>query len=511
MARFWWDSPVAGNAGRTKGHDDEAYYVLPEPIRQRLIVLARKYYAGQQKVLMTRRQQEYLDLHGDAEVDFSFNYCKTIINAVVEKLRVQGFKTGSETLQNQLWEWWNINRMDAKQNDIHRYTGRDGECFIMVDWNVEEQYPEFILHPRYTGKENRGDDYGVYFVYPNNDFLLKPSFAVKHFEDLDEKGMPRKRRTTYYPDMIKKECFKNGKWVGLSDPGDTEWPIPFRTNDGKPLGIPFAHIANPDCLSDLRDVISWQDAVNKTWLDVMAVADSEGFRTTFTFGFRPTLDGKEPSSDGSNLIRVAPGNIVSTTKPPNQASVVVVDPGDITGMLNLEDRLLQRVSSLSNIPISRFQTSHLIASDQTLQEEEAPLLSKVEERQTLYGNGYEDLMKIAVLHANEFGGMGLEVRKDIEINWKNPEVRSAGTQVDLAAKKQVLGIPSDLWLADMYSPEVIETIKNNPEFQLKMKLMQEAMQNAVDMTNRVQNGGRPGMFNQNAVKANGNGNSGGQQ
>lgn len=510
MARLWWDSPVPGMTGNTGKRDTEKYNVLPEPTRQKLIVVARRYYAGEQKVFMTRRQREYLDLHEDSEIDFSFNYCKTIINAVVEKLKVLGFKSGSSTLPGILWEWWNTNRMDAKQNDVHRCAGRDGECFVMVDWNINENYPEFILHPRFTDVANNGDDYGVYFVYPNNDFLLKPLYAVKRFEDLDEKGQIRKRKTTYYPDRIEKQIMKNGKWVNYSDPGDIGWPIPFLDADGNPLGIPFAHFANPDCLSDLKDVISWQDAVNKTWLDMMAVVDSQGFSTTFTFGFRPTTDGKEPASDGSNLIRVAPGNIVSTTKPPNQAGVVVVDPGDITGVLALEDRILQRVSSLSNIPISRFQTSHMIASDQTLQEEESPLLSKVEERQTLYGNGYEDLMNIAILHANVFGGLGLEMRKDVEINWKNPEVRSAGTQVDLAAKKQALGIPSDNWLADMFTPQQIEAIKNNPEFKLRLEAMKEAMQNTLDMANRVnQIGARPGMFNQNAVKPGGNGN--GQQ
>lgn len=360
----------------------------------------------------------------------------------------------------------------------------------MSVWDAEENRPQWIIHPRFVSRSAGGDDYGMVMEYPNNNPFLQPIRAIKMWEELDNRGQILQRRTYYYPDRIEKVAYQEGKWQEYRDESDVAWPIPWVGADGKPLGIPVAHFKTPLMLSDLKKVIPIQDAENKQWLDILAAGDATAFRTLITYGWRPTTDGDMPKADGSNLIRISPGHIISTLKTAAEASTQVIDPGDLTALLEVEEKLVLTLARVTGTPVSRFQTTRQVAAEGTLKQQEGPLLSKVEARQTLFGNAWEDLVKVSVRMAQMYGnGIPEVVGKQVvtlSTKWGNAEVRDEQAQKTIADTYKAIGAPLEFILQELGVPqEKITEIMGSDEVKMRM----ENMALAGEMLRAQQNGG----------------------
>src|SRR5690606_18235452 len=99
------------------------------------------------------RQREYLAI--DSQFEFAVNYLRLPVDLCVERLSVAGFD-GPEGIGGEdglLAEWWQANRMDGTQNQAHRATIKDGDAYILVEWDNERGIPVFSLETAYDGTE----------------------------------------------------------------------------------------------------------------------------------------------------------------------------------------------------------------------------------------------------------------------------------------------------------------------------------------------------------------------
>lgn len=422
---------------------------------QSLVVLAREYYDGQHDVKLTDRQKAFLELHGKT-ASFTVNHMPTIVDAAVERLQVIGFDVPGEGEADPLpsallWEYWEANRMDAKATEAHRRAICDGEAFILVDWDERRDRPNYTLHPRFTDDLlSGGDGYGMWAAYPNDDPLQPMEYAVKQWVETGEEGKPVTRRTVYYPERIEKYALVRRKWEPVQDEGDNgTWPIPW-TLDGEPLGIPVAHLMNPARTSVLKAAIPLQDILNKTWLDLLAGADTTAFRMIACLGFVPTTDGGPAKDDGSNLLEVMPGQMIASIKEPSKASITPIDPASLAPLLDLEDRIVLRLATITRTPVSRFHTTRAIAAAETIKQQDAPLLGRVRENQTLFGNGWEDLGRTGWRLGMKFGRRRVaDPDLAIETQWARAEIRDELVHMQELQAKQALGVDSDTIWAEM--------------------------------------------------------------
>ncbi len=455
-----------------------------------LVALARMYYDGDHVIYLTDRQRTFIDLHsGSVDLKFIFNHCATVVDALVERLAVTAIKVEIENVNNEIiekiiWGWWEKNRLNAMQTETHRTAIVDGESFILTAWNNDKERPEYFLHPAFVSKDGGGDNYGMWMVYENDDIFREPEYAVKQWSIIvgNEEVV---RRTFYYPNRIEKyfldkkdgwvpfrgdaeiETDDNGNFI-LDDNGDPVliWPIPWVLSDGTPIGIPVAHFKNPRRTTELKKLITVQDALNKCWLDIIAAADATGFRMLVILGFIPTSDGKEPEADGSNLLIMTPGQVLSTQKKPQDVSVSAIAPASIASLLDLEERTVFRIATLSGTPISRFSAGGgaLLPRAETIRALEGTLIGRVEERQTLFGDGWEDLMRVSISMGVVFGGLLIEDTDLIlKTMWRSPYVADVDRELKRAEQKAALGfIPMKLILEELgLSPqEVLDVIES---------------------------------------------------
>lgn len=450
--------------------------------RQQAVVMCRDYFDGNHPTYLTKRIEEFLGLHGK-KVVFRLNLCRSVIAAVSERLSVIGFNTSeqvdAEGIKAQA-EWarqvWQHNRMDAKQVDIHDGALRDGEYFIIVDWDNQASMPRWNLHPRWTDTLQNGDGFGCRMIYPDEDINQPAICAVKEWSETlwnERTRTTRRRRTVYYPSRIERYFYDASGWkpfTELSVDGlQPTWPTPWVDALGKPLGIPVIHVKNKELRSEMWDAIPMQDALNKALIDVIATGDLTAFRVFAAFGWIPTTDGKEPNRDGSNWLYLQPGQVIGTTRTKAEADFKAIDGADMTSMIETVNQIIFWLAMVTDTPVSRYVSTKQVASGDTLKEQREPLDAKIDMRKVLFGNAYEDAIVISRKLANMWGSANLDEEVQIETLWDDRR------NLDELEAKLKIGIPREqLWLEAGYSQEQIQAMKQTDEYKARLANQQAA-------------------------------------
>ena len=415
-----------------------------ERARMGLYIAAREYYDGIHNTQLTDRARKYLNLDNDA--DFTVNYCPMIVNAKADRLSVSGFDTNDDQ-QATLWRWWRHNRMDRKQGIVHRATIRDGDSFVLVEWDAVADMPRFHYEPAYTGE-------GV-MVYYSEERRDEIEFASKRWQIKYGPNVGKQTRLNlYYPDRIEKYIAHDeiglGSWQPFEDettetlPGrlgmaGVNWWTDNGTETGVPLGIPIVHFKNDDSgdqfgTSHLAKVMPVQDAVNKSMIDLLAAMDANGF---------PVLVGT--GTDAWMNIKVGPGAIAAVSKPASEADLKVLPAMSPTGLLSVYNALVMELARISGTPLSYFQSSGQVAAEGTMKQQEIALISQVEKSQTDFGNSWEDCLNIARRLHNAFStATALDTAEIIDTVWDEAESRNDKAQAEtLAIKVAGLGVSED--------------------------------------------------------------------
>lgn len=469
-----------------------AYLAEDEKAKQRAIVRARRYYDGRHPVYLTDRAREFIGIDQAAnETPFCLNLTRLIIKAVVERLHVSGFTTTEpeQVIQDAMpdgtpvtrtvrpvaqwaWELWQNARMDAKAVEVHKMAIRDGRSFVLIEPDFTTRRACFYPHPYYTDPECDsasgyiGDGYGMKVFYPDDDPCLPPLYATKRWTAtaIDDKG----RRTTnqmlniYYPDRIEHKILKGGEWQDYTVPETATQPAipavqPWLAADKTPLGIPVIEFCNEDERSEAADAIGLNDAVNKSLVDLIAAADSTGFRIIFTYGFAPpTTDGLAPAEDGSNAGPVQPGMIISTQRRAEEVGTDVVEGADLESLNATIQNLITWTAMTTDTPLSRFVVTKQIAGEGTLKQQEGPLLGKVEHLQVTFGDAWEDCMSIARRIENTF--FDADIAEDVQLSteWRPAATRDDKAEAETAKLHKDVGVPVRfLWSKLGYSEDEI--------------------------------------------------------
>lgn len=424
--------------------------------RQVAILTARKYHDGEQLVPLSERLASILGLglHASQDLIFRMNVTRAVVTAVSERLFVRSFDCKDANQVAWAESVWVNSQMEALQDEVHEGMLRDGEYFVVVEWDEEAQLPLLIPHPRYTSTEVEGDGFGCYAVYEENNPNLRMRYVVKVWNE--DEALPRGGTTTrqyatlYYPDHIQKmRRDDKGDWQALEAPID--WTI-----DGRPRGIPVIHFKNKRMRLEAWDAFPLQNAANKSLVDLLTAADMTAFRVFVALGFIPTTDGKPPAEDRSNWLTVEPGQIVGTTKAPSEASFEAIPPADMSTLINLTEQLILWLAMVTDTPVNRFMSTRQIASDKTLKEQEAPLLAKVRNRQVSLAASWSRCMHIARQMYNTYSSETLDETARIGVIWGESRYDGESDRLATLQMKKALGIPDvQLWREMGYSQEKI--------------------------------------------------------
>lgn len=452
---------------------------------QENVVLAQHYYDGLHDVKLTARQKEFLGYNTSDGWRFALNYCNIVVDAMISRMLLKGVLTadGNEAVDEWARQLLKVMRLDAVQNDVHRGAVRDGEHFVLVDWDKEHSRPRLSPHPRYTDGLLDGSGYGCKAHYPDDDPTLPMEYASKRWTERQKVESDRtrvvQRMNLYYPSRVEEyELAGGGNTTDWTQTGAKPWV----DQAGQPLGIPVFHYRHPGGKSKLWDAIPIQDAINKTALDILAIADTNGWGFMVAKGFTPTTDGKNPESDGSNYLNLHVGMWIGPLDP--AADIERIQGEDPTPLVNLLDSLIFKLAQVTDTPISRFQVGQQVRAEGSIQQQEEPLIARVRECETVFGNAWEDAIAMALRLQNQWGesvGGDLE-GLTFESDWEPPQTRDQMAEEkafwEAAKMAGEAGVPLTAFLElQGWDQARIDKIVNNPEHQARLAMQQAAIQN----------------------------------
>lgn len=433
----------------------------------------RAYYNGDHPVLLTQRQQEFLgDLVTGGDFVFAHNLVRTIVDTMRERLEVTGFAVNGKSADDLdeenpdpdaqvaalLWHWWTQNRLDSQQIRLYRRAIRDGLSYTIVDFDNERRIPRVNLHKVDDGVSG----ITLHRDPTDNNRIL---FANRYFYTYDPltpgvTGLERK--TTYLPGEIRKYIMRQGGWEEILDDGDATWPLPWTNARGEPLGVPVVEFENPGG-SEIAQIIGLQNALNKSWLDLIAAADSSGF-PILAIEYPDDVPLADVSDDddieGDDEFHISPGRALEVAGKMHRIDGANLDP-----MINTMWAIVTAIAGVSRTPqyYLRPVGGSDVPSGESLKQLESGLVKRAEERQLMFGQAWADVMKMALKVAQTFGDVdsGLDVESlSIAPVWADPNVRNEQVMAAVAEAHRRLGVPDEqVWAILGYDNESIAGFK----------------------------------------------------
>jgi len=354
------------------------------------------------------------------------NLLRLVVDALIDRLQVVGFREDKgDRPHGQVWDWWQESALDQRQVLVHRDAASYGDGFVLVTPGEDS--------PRIT---------------PESPLLLAveydpydPSKVLRAGKQIGRKGW------LYLPDEI----------ISLQQRDD--WNVRWEVVDvvPNPSGMcPVVRFANNldsagRSMSEVAGVLSVQERIHQTVFDRLLLQRSQAWRQRWASGI--TID-RDENGQPINPFELGADRILIGDNP--DVKFGEFSQADITGLLRAIDDDLQAVALISRTPPHYLPSSSISnISGETLAALEAALESKVRERQQLWGESWEQAMRIG-------GAMvGVEIGSSAETVWAREELLSEAQRVDAATKLASIGIPMEYILERMsLTPQEIERVMN---------------------------------------------------
>lgn len=415
------------------------------------------------------------------------NFGALICEAVLERLKVVGFRAGAdadEDADKQAWEWWQRNSLDADSGLVHRTAVMLSRAYVITGEDPDEPGEPLVTveDPRQVIHES----------HPTN--RRKVSAALKaYWDDIEDAHIA----TLYLPDEI--HYFRSS----TSIKSDTEigklWTINSWEYDGSvpnELGevpvVPF--INRPDMagngLGEFEDVVDVLDRINTVILDRLVISAMQAYRQRWAKGVSLT------DENGNTVDAFDPGADLLWLVEDSDAQFGEFSPTDITPIIKSIESDVSHLAAISRTPPHYVLSGIVNASGDALSVAETGLTSKVAERMIEFGESWERVYRQV---AKRFAAK--ELSSDAEVLWKDPQFRSLTEKATASVQLKSADVP---WRTRMrlldFTPAEIE--------RMEAERMQDAMTMALQQPMLGQgqvgaDGVTPALLDQNDPRASG--------
>lgn len=416
--------------------------------RQQATKLYEDYYNGNHRLAFAT--SKFRETFGTLFAAFSDNWCQLVVDAAVERLKVEGFRFGKDSSANDAaWEIWQANGLDADSKLGHREAVKCGESYVLVDPNggdprITVEHPiEAIVamapgsrRQRLAGLKRWVDDDG--FVYAT---LYLPNEIYK---------FQSQRKAPSYVGSGKVNWQRRG-----DDPGGSHR-----------LGaVPLIPLCNSPSMmwggqSDLQPAIPLQDAANKLISDMLVASEFQAFQQRWATGMDIPTDPETGLPRPAAQLEAAMSRLwVSSSADTTFGAFPQVD---LKPYVSAVEMIVQHLAAQTRTPPHYLLgQSGAFPSGESLQSTETGLVARVEDKQVTFGEAWEEALRLAF---RAKGNETLAGAVDAETIWRDPESRTEGEHVDATLKLQALGVPQEaLWERAGFTPQQIRRFRKLKE------------------------------------------------
>lgn len=403
---------------------------------------AETYYEGTQPEVFLN--QRWFKLFKNNQRDFRFNFSKTVVDAVLNRLEIDQIETDSANADEYFAELLEQPDIKLDINEIHRNALIYGDAYAIV-WPDENGKLAIDYNSPLT----------TVIVYDQEN-PRKKLYAAKmwQYATYDEKKI---KLNLYYPNRIEKyEGYgeienigtPNGANFVLLETITNPWgEVPvfhFRTH--KPYGRP-----------EHADAFGPQDAINKLVNTHMLTVDYQGAPQRYALSNGGSTAEIDDFSEGEtareNLaaLKNGPGELWYLQGVAQVGQFPAADPKTFTEPVI---EFVNQMAAITATPTHYFLRGSYIPSGQALRVAEAPLTKKVMNRQMAFQSTWKDLF----LFMLRIEG----ITASIDIDWAIAETVDVVDQWDVAVRKKSIGMPLEQILLELgYDGEIAKIISDN--------------------------------------------------
>jgi len=423
--------------------------------------LMDRYYRGDHPLpFLTRTHEskmrtEFATLLADSRS----NFMRLVVDAVEERLAVEGFRLSAEDdpiSDKESWAIWQANQMDSESQTALLESLVKGASYISV-WPGAGEHPEMAVE----------DPLQTIVAYEAGSNYRRRSAAAKIWRD---EWTGELRANVYLPDGIY-------KYAGTAEPtaqvgteqarrvvgeAHSAWrPLPSDAFVQNPLGVvPIVPLRNRPRLlvegeSEIEDVYRIQNQIN-AFLFLLALAGYFGaHRQRWVVGLAIMEDERGNAKEPFN---VAIDRLWQTENP--DVKFGEFSQTSLDGYISAIEQKVLHIAVTTRTPRHYLEQAGQSPSGDAIEGAEAGLVKKTERKQGPFGEGLEEALRLA----RAFAGSPA-APPDSEIVWRDPRTRSEASVSDAVIKQyQARIIPRSTALEKLgYSQTQVRQILSSPE------------------------------------------------
>lgn len=392
--------------------------------RQSDLQRLQDYHDGKHRLAFT--SQKFREAFGGMFASFADNWCQLVVDAVEERLNVEGFRYGTDpNADADAWNIWQKNCLDAESQLAHSEALIKGEAYAIV-WGDADGQPKITIEsPR-----------DVIVAYAPGDRKNRLA-ALKMWKTED--GF---EATLFLPEAVykfkKERSNTSGKWTPDIEANEP-WPL------ANPLGeVPVVQLTNRASLtsnhgvSEFLNVIPQQDAVNKLLADMLIASEYIAYPQRYVTGMEVMVD--EVTGRPIQPFNVSLDKLLVAEDP--AAKFGSLTAGDLSNYVQGVEVLVQHIASQTRTPPHYFYLGGNFPSGDAIKSAETGLVAKAKRKMRFFGEAWEEVMRLSFKVLNDPRGS----ITNTETIWADPEYRSEAELADALLKRSALGVPrQQLW------------------------------------------------------------------
>jgi hypothetical protein len=405
-----------------------ALRALRDPQRTNGYRTAARYYDGHHVLeFASRNYSNAFRRRLESLVD---NLCPAVVDSVSDRLRVMGVNSDTEqALADEAWAIWQRNRMDVRAPETHHEALLNGDGYALVwpdetndavIWSIraaevavayDRNRPGVITRAARIWQDVDGD-------WRWHLDLYLPDRVERWISDVVPKSvgfMP----ASYSTQMFQPWWDGCGEWGPLTQPWSTASmnSVAAVTN---PIGkVPLVHFPNRRYhdygISELANVLPLQDALNKAVADMLVAMEFSAYPQRWATG----IDIGEIDAEGKPSVEpFDPGVDRIFAVANDQARFGDFRETNLQGYVEVQENLRSEIARVSGTPLHYlFITRGDFPSGEAMKSAEARFTRKVEQKQTSFGNQWENVLAMALQFENpELVGLDASV---LSIEWES--------------------------------------------------------------------------------------------
>lgn len=449
-----------------------------EDVRCRIAPLKRydDYYEGRHR--LTFATEKFVTTFGDLFSEFADNMCDDVVDEPTGRLQLLNIQGPTKAVTQAAWDWWEGVKGSARMKVVHRNAFRDGDGYAIV-WTDRKGrarlYPQCSDQMAVRYDEDEPDRIEVAAKVWRT--RAKVWRANLYYELPDGTGVIERYATARATDSLPKaQAFRP-----YTEVAEYEGQAVQQAVERHPYGMIVFHFPTDEISrygrSVLHDVISMQDALNKSVCDMLVNMEFVAYPQRHATGvqFERGPDGKaiNPFESGANRIYWSAND---------NAQFGSFPQGDMTGFLDVQDSIKLEIARKGYLPPHTvvMRGSGAAPSGISLLVNEGRQVKRCKDAQDGWGSTWCELAAKAIWMD---GGAQIE-GSDLDLEWKEVSTRDEKALMETLILKQQLKVSDHQLLIEAgYDEDTIAEMEAEAEVKA-----QEAQANADAMASRM--GGR---------------------